>query len=92
MAVRRGWLKNKYVLALLIFVMFSAGVHMLSVFIYTLKTLDFEKINYFKILQMDLLFPALKNGPVSYIISLAIAIFGYLTIVMLLRQIENVQS
>ncbi len=86
------WLKNKYILALILFVILSAFLHLLSVLIYVVKTMDFGKINYFKILQMDLLFPTLTTGSAGYILSLGIVIFGYVAILLLLHSREKVQS
>ena len=66
--------KNKYLNALFLLMLFSAIIHMVLLFCVAITSRDIYVLNYFNILDFDLLFPALKNSVAGNIFS-AIFVF-----------------
>ena len=54
--------KNKYLNALLILMMFSAGVHMLVLSCLAVASGSLYVLNYFNILDLDLFYPNIFNS------------------------------
>jgi hypothetical protein len=54
-----------YVIGLII----HASLHILSSLIYAVKSHNYEALNIFSILQINLLFPDLSNGLINFILS-----------------------
>lgn len=55
--------KNKYANAVLLLMLLSASVHMLILFFLAFNKGDLYSLNYFNILDLDILFPSIfKNG------------------------------
>lgn len=72
--------KNRYINALLILVLFSAAVHMLVLFFVAITSGDFYVLNYFNILDIDYLVPGILNSPLGNAASLIFAGIIYLAI------------
>lgn len=72
--------KNKYLNALLILMLFSAIVHMLVLFIVAVISQDMYMLNYFNILDLDLFYPNVFNSPAGNIFSGLIVVAIYLFI------------
>ena len=72
--------KNKYLNALFILMLFSAIVHMLVVFYFALTSGDFYIFNYFNILDLDLFYPNIFNNFIGNIFSILFVVFIYLII------------
>ena len=51
--------KNKYINALFVLMFFSALIHMAVLFFDAIKNLDIYALNYFKILNLDIIFPGI---------------------------------
>ena len=58
--------------------LFSAIIHMLLLAVYSVKTLDFSKFNFFDIIDLDLFFPNAANGVISQILSITIGIIVFI--------------
>ena len=75
--------KNKYLNALLLLMLFSAIVHMIILFLMTISTFDIYALNFFNILDIDVLFPALFfNSTLSNISSVIFILSIYLIILV----------
>ena len=75
--------KNKYLNALLLLMLFSAIVHMVVLFVNALAKQDFYTLNYFNILDLDLIYPGLANsfwGNVFSLLCVAVLYFLILKI------------
>lgn len=73
--------KNKYLNALFVLMLFSAVAHMLILIFIALKTSDVYVLNYFNILDLDILFPAIfKNGILGNLASLVFVASFYIII------------
>lgn len=73
-------IKNKYINALFILMLFSAIVHMLIIFYLALVSEDLYIVNYFNILDLDLFYPNIFNSFAGNIFSLVFAAGLYLII------------
>lgn len=58
--------------------LFSAIIHMLLLAIFSIKTLDFSRFNFFDIIDLDLFFPNVAHGASSQILSIAIGIIVFI--------------
>ncbi len=75
--------KNRYLNSLFILMLFSASAHMLILFFLALSRGDLYILNYFNILDLDILFPAIfQNNFLGNFISL---IFTVLLFILILR-------
>ena len=73
--------KNKYLDSLSFIMLFSASVHMLILFFLALRRGDLYILNYFNILDLDILFPAVfKNDFFGNFVSLIFVILFYFLI------------
>jgi len=73
--------KNKYLDSLFIIMLFSASVHMLILFFLALSRGDLYILNYFNILDLDILFPAVfKNDFFGNFASLIFVVLFYFLI------------
>lgn len=73
--------KNKYINALLLLMLASAIVHMLILFFIAFSRGDLYVLNYFNILDLDILFPTIfKNDFVGNFASLIIMVASYFVI------------
>ena len=73
--------KNKYLDSLFIIMLFSASVHMLILFFLALRRGDLYILNYFNILDLDILFPAVfKNDFFGNFASLIFVVLFYFLI------------
>lgn len=72
--------KNKYINSLFVLILFSAIAHMLIIFYLAITSGDLYIINYFNILDLDLLFPNLFNSSVSNTFSIFFVVVIYLII------------
>lgn len=81
----KGLANNRYVDALLKFILLSAMLHIFILAIYSIKSGQTASLNYITILDLNLLFPnILQNNYISYVsmafaIALYSAIFFFLT-------------
>ena len=72
--------KNKYINALFVLMLFSAVVHMLVVFYLALASGDLYIVNYFNILDLDLFYPNIFNSFGGNIFSIVFVAVIYLII------------
>jgi len=73
--------KNKYVNTLFLLMLVSATVHMLTLFFVAFSRGDLYILNYFNILDFDVLFPTIfKNDFLGNFASLIVAIATYFII------------
>lgn len=70
--------KNKYLNALFYLMIFSSAVHVIILIIDSLLNLSIEKLDFFSILQVYLLFPVIKNNIYFNISGLILMIGVYL--------------
>ncbi|MSU54390.1 MAG: hypothetical protein EXS48_00930 [Candidatus Staskawiczbacteria bacterium] len=72
--------KNKYLNALFLLMLFSAIVHMLMLFYFAIISKDLYVLNYFNILDVDIFFPNIFNNFAGNIFSviLVIIIYGFI--------------
>lgn len=80
--------KNKYLNALFILMLFSAVVHMAILFFLSLKTKDMYVLNYFNILDIDLFIPNILNNNLGNFISFVFMIFIYI-VILKINKTEN---
>lgn len=73
-------LKNRLWDAFLKLVLFSAGLHVVLLVVYSILHLNFLPLNYFNILDIDLFFPGIINGALSNILSVICIVAIYLLI------------
>ena len=74
--------KNRYIDALLKLILVSAIVHMVLLIIYSVITGDFVILNYFNILDIDLIFPNVIEGTVSQVLSVLATVIVYVLILL----------
>ncbi|MBI2049993.1 MAG: hypothetical protein HYT35_00865 [Candidatus Staskawiczbacteria bacterium] len=72
--------RNKYLNALLVLMLFSAVVHMLVVFYSAIAFKDFYIINYFNILDVDLFYPGAFDSFAGNVFSIFFVITAYVII------------
>ncbi|MEK7665029.1 MAG: hypothetical protein AAB361_02735 [Patescibacteria group bacterium] len=73
--------KNKYLNALVLLMVVSVIIHMLILIFIAVKSLNIYILNYFNILDLDILFPGIfKNTPYGNLISVITALFLYFAI------------
>lgn len=72
--------KNKYLNALFILMLFSAIAHMLIVFYLAIISGNLYIVNYFNILDLDLFYPNIFNNFIGNIFSILFVITVYLII------------
>ena len=75
--------KNKYLNSLFLLMLFSAGVHMLILFFLALSRGDLYMLNYFNILDLDILFPLIFRN--NFFGNSASLIFTVLFYILILR-------
>lgn len=63
-------MKNRFIDALIKFILFSAFLHLLLLLIFLVFTHDFTGVNYFNIIGLNLFFPNIGQGFASQIFSL----------------------
>lgn len=81
--------ENKYINAVLLVMLFSAGIHMLILFYLALISGNFYLLNYFNIIDLDVLFPSLfTNSPMGNIVSVLLVVLLYFFILKYNRK-EN---
>ena len=80
MGVNIKIVKNKYINALFILMLFSAIVHTLVVFYFALILRDLYFVNYFNILDLDLFYPDIFNNFMGNIFSILFVVLIYLII------------
>lgn len=69
--------KNKYIEALIKFILFSAILHIILLVIYSIFKGKLIYLNYFKVLDLDLFFPGITNGLASQAFSFLILVLVY---------------
>jgi hypothetical protein len=69
--------KNRFVDALLKLILLSAIFHMALLILFSIVNLDLVILNYFNILDIDLLFPNIIEGVLSQLLSIAMVIIIY---------------
>ena len=71
--------KNDYLDALFKLMLLSAAVHMIILIATAIVNLDFKVLNYFNILDLEIIFPSIIEGVASDVAAtvVAIAIFVY---------------
>lgn len=79
--------KNKYVNALLLLMLFSAIVHMVVAFCFVLLSGDFYALNFFNIIDLDLFYPNIFNSFGGNIISL-VFVAGLYFIILKMNKTE----
>lgn len=72
--------KNKYINSLLLLMLFSAIVHMVILCYFAVELKDVYILNYFNILDLDLLFGEIFNSINGNVISLLCIVLIYLVI------------
>ena len=73
-------IKNKYVNALLLLMLFSAIVHMVVAFCFVLLSGDFYTFNFFNIIDLDLFYPNIFNSFGGNFVSLIFMTTAYFII------------
>jgi len=73
-------IKNKFLRAIIGFILFTAVLHLVFLFAYTLFKLNVSLINYFDIIDLDLYFPSIIKGILSQVLSIITAITVFLVI------------
>ncbi|OGZ65425.1 MAG: hypothetical protein A3C50_03740 [Candidatus Staskawiczbacteria bacterium RIFCSPHIGHO2_02_FULL_43_16] len=71
---------NKYLNALLLLMLFSAMVHMLILFVFAVISKDVYVLNYFNILDIELLYPNVFNSALGNGVSVFCVVILYLVI------------
>lgn len=74
--------KNKYLNALILLVLFSAIIHTMILFLLAISSFDIYVLNYFNILDVDILFPGIFFNSVLSNISSLIFIFAVYLIIL----------
>lgn len=74
----REIVKNKYLDALLKLFIFSATIHIVILIIYSIIHLSITSLNFFEILQLNLIFPFLTNNLIIMIPATIAALDIYL--------------
>jgi hypothetical protein len=82
--------KNKYINAMFALMLFSASVHMLILFFLSFSRGDLYILNYFKILDLDVLFPAIFQN--NFFGNFASLIFVILLYILILKQTSKNNS
>ncbi len=72
--------KNKYINAIFVLMLFSAIVHMFAVFYFALTSMDLYIVNYFNILDLDLFYPDIFNSFIGNTFSIFFVVVIYLII------------
>ena len=72
--------ENRYIDALIKLILFSAVFHIILIIIYSIVNLDITHLNYFNILDIDLFFPGIIDGPLSQVFSILMIAIIYLII------------
>jgi len=72
--------KNKYLNALFLLMLFSAIVHMLIIFYFAVISNNLYILNYFNILDLDLFFPDVFNSVSGNVFSVLFVLTIYLII------------
>ncbi|HRZ85321.1 MAG TPA: hypothetical protein P5277_00935 [Candidatus Paceibacterota bacterium] len=75
--------KNRYLDSLLKLFLLSAIIHVILILIYTLISGDYQTINFFNILDIDLFIPLIKSSNLIFIIASITMIAIYLIIFLL---------
>lgn len=78
--------ENKYLNALLLLMLFSAIIHMLVVFYWSVISKDFYLLNYFNILDLDLFYPNIFNNFSGNLFSLFFVVVIYILILKINRR------
>lgn len=82
--------KNKYINGVFLLMLFSAAIHMLLLFYVSLMQKDFYILNYFNIVDFDILFPNIfKNTLTQNIVSVVFAAIIYFVIIFWNSSKEN---
>ncbi|MBU2103245.1 MAG: hypothetical protein ABH865_09475 [Candidatus Omnitrophota bacterium] len=74
--------QNRFQEAFVKFVLFSAIIHVVVLLILALRSATATYLNYFYILQINLLFPGLTHGAMAQIVSILSAAIIYLVILL----------
>jgi len=72
--------KNRYLEALIKLILISAIFHLVLLFVYSLIKLDFSYLNYFRVVDISLIFPSITEGPFSLVFSFITILIVYLII------------
>lgn len=73
--------KNKYINTALLLMLVSALAHMAVLFLFAIYKMDFYVLNYFNILDLDVLFPYLVyDNFLGNVLSVAVAVLIYFLI------------
>jgi hypothetical protein len=79
--------KNIYINSLLILMLFSATIHMVILFFIALINIDFYVLNYFNIIDLDILFPELMlNNFLWNTISIMVVVLFYFLILKIVKK------
>ncbi len=82
--------KNKYLNALFLLMILSAVAHMLNSIFIAVKSFDIYILNYFNILELDILFPNIfKNTPYGNLSSFVVVLFLYFVMLKLTSEASN---
>ena len=79
-------MKNVYIKSLFTLMLISASVHMVILFIYAVVKGEIIHLNYFNILDLDLVAPSIIEGPMSQILAFGSAGALYLVILVILTK------
>jgi len=60
---------NRILRAFLISILFFAATHLVILYSYALYSRDFERVNAFRILDLNLFFPTISKGGLSFFLS-----------------------
>ena len=72
--------KNRYLDALLKFILLTAIMHVVLLIIFSIVTLNVVPLNYFNILDLDSFFPNVIEGTLSQVLSVVVMVALYLAI------------
>jgi len=70
--------KNKYLDSLLKLMLLSAIIHVVILLIYSITNLNSDKLNFFNIVGIDLLIPALGSGTLNLFIGIIVMLALYI--------------
>ena len=84
-----NFLNNEYMLALKHLMLFSAITHVLLLIIYSIIKMDIRYLNYFDILDFDLVFHNIINGALSQFLSILVIFTIYLIFFLFFKKAKS---
>jgi uncharacterized RDD family membrane protein YckC len=85
-------MKNRFLDALLKFIIISAVFHIILLIIFSIVTSDIIPLNYFNILELDLFFPNIIKGTLSQALSVVVMIVIYVLIYLFFTKKKKIED